>query len=284
MVLAGLCAFALPARISDRVRTNVQVLFVPISWPTHKIGTWLVNRLAPDRVHDDGAKDPNHPRNVRELVEENQDLRQRLLTLKDQLARAQQREAERATVGEVRALCKPFSVVGTSGDSAQREALFIAGTTRDGVMNGQPVVFGGIGGGGVAGRVASAELTSSRVQLITDRSFRVKVGFARTLAKPDGKSDFVVVATPQVLAEGDGQGHLFIRNLSIHDKDSASLEVGDSVILNDEDWPDMLQRYRLGRIVSIGQRPNGPLFAEIQVEPPTNLLNLREVLVMVRNQ
>src|SRR6476469_2328739 len=70
MVLAGLCAFALPARISDRVRTNVQVLFVPISWPTHKIGTWLVNRLAPDRVHDDGAKDQNHPRNVRELVEE----------------------------------------------------------------------------------------------------------------------------------------------------------------------------------------------------------------------
>jgi hypothetical protein len=45
-----------------------------------------------------------------------------------------------------------------------------------------------------------------------------------------------------------------------------------------------LQRYRLGRITSIGQRSNGPLFAEIQVEPPTNLLNLREVLVMVKNQ
>ena len=284
MVLAALCAFALPARVSDRVRHHVRVLFVPVSWPTHKIGGWIVSRVAPERVRDDGAPDADHPRTVRELVEENQELRQRVLTLKDQLARAQQREAERETIGEVRALCKPFSVTGTGGDSALRESLLISGSTRDGVAFGQPVLFGGIGGGGIAGRIFNAVLGGSQVQLITDRGFKANVGFARVVPTADGKSDFVVVAAPQVLAEGDGQGHLWIRNLPITDAESAGLKADDWVILRDDEWPDILQRYRLGRITSVQRRPNGPLYAEIKVEPPTNLMNLREVMVMVKNQ
>jgi cell shape-determining protein MreC len=284
MVLAGLCAFALPARVSDRLRHQVRVLFVPVSWPTHKLGGWIVSRVAPERLRDDGAPNPDHPRNVRELVEENQELRQRLLTLKDQLARAEQREAERETIGDVRRLCKPFSVTGTGGDSALRESLLISGSTRDGVAFGQPVLFGGIGGGGIAGRIFNAVLGGSQVQLITDRGFKARVGFARFITGQNGQPDFVVVATPQVLAEGDGQGHLWIRNLPMTDAKSADLRPNDWVILNDEEWPDILQRYRLGKIDSIRQRPNGPLFAEIKVEPPTNLMNLREVMVMVKNQ
>ena len=48
------------------------------------------------------------------------------------------------------------------------------------------------------------------------------------MVEPGNQADFVVVATPQVLAEGDGQGHLYIRNLTATDAKSAGLKVLDT--------------------------------------------------------
>ena len=61
---------------------------------------------------------------------------------------------------------------------------------------------------------------------------------------------------------------------------AAGLKVGDYVILIEPDWPPYLQGWHLGRIASIGVRSDHPLFAQIMVEPPQNLLLLNEVMIV----
>jgi hypothetical protein len=120
--------------------------------------------------------------------------------------------------------------------------------------------------------------------LITDHGFRVRVVFARFVKTPDGKADFVLIATPPVLAEGDGHGAMWIHNLPWQAAKDAELLAGDWVVINDEDWSQMLQRYRVGRVTSVEQWSKGPGFAEIRIEPGTNLLLLRDVMVMTRER
>jgi hypothetical protein len=284
LALSAASAFVIPARVSDRLRGNLQVVFYPIARPTHALAGWFTKRVAPERPRDDGAVDPNHPREMAELLRDNSALRVHLANLTGRLERLEQLDRDLASVGEAREMCERFSVMGAAADPALREALHITAKTGDGVTPDQPVLYGGIGGGGIAGKVASAHLAGSTVRLVTDRDFAVKVGFARFADDDkDGRREFTVIATPVVLAKGDGRGTMWIRNsLTMQDATSSGLRAEDWVILMDEDWPDVLQRYRIGRIVSCGPDPKSPLFAEVKVVPGTNLLKLDDVLVMVK--
>ena len=283
MVLAAACAFLMPVSVSQTVRRNVGALFYPVARPANLITGWLSERLAPTRVRDDGAPDPNHPREVRDLLRENQDLRVLVGNLTGRMAALEQVDKELASIGDVRELCTRFGVIGVAADPAMKEALHITGRTDQGVAAGAPVLYAGVGGGGIAGRVASAQLGGSTVRLITDRGFTVDVGFARfTAPDRDGKVKFDTIPTPPAQAVGDGQGSLWIRNLPMEDAKTAGLQEGDWVILVDSEWPDLLQRYRLGRIRSVVQHTKGPKHAEIKVEPGTDLLKLQDVLVVVR--
>ena len=62
---------------------------------------------------------------------------------------------------------------------------------------------------------------------------------------------------------------------------AAGLKPGDWVVVRDEDWPNVLQRYRVGRVEKVQQWSQGAGFAEIEVKPPADLMQLREVLVLV---
>ena len=62
---------------------------------------------------------------------------------------------------------------------------------------------------------------------------------------------------------------------------TAGLTKGDWVVVRDEDWPNLLQRYRIGRVESVAQWSGGAGYADIQVKPAAELLQLREVLVLV---
>src|SRR3954471_1838111 len=128
-------------------------------------------------------------------------------------------EAQRGTVGEVRDCCKPSRVLGVGADSAQRQTLLIAARSHPRVVDSMPELYGDVGGGGVAGRIAPgrAQLAGSVVQLITDKGFRAGVRFARFVPRPDGGLDFNVIKTSEVLAEGDGKGAMWIRNLTWKD-------------------------------------------------------------------
>jgi hypothetical protein len=130
--------------------------------------------------------------------------------------------------------------------------------------------------------IARADVSGSVVQLVTDAKFAVRIGFARFVKRPDGKLDFTMIATNEALATGDGNGAMWVRNVAWTQKEEVGLKEGDWVVLRDDDWPDALQRYRIGRIESIERYSKGAGFAEIKVVPPTDLLKLREVLVMVK--
>ena len=60
------------------------------------------------------------------------------------------------------------------------------------------------------------------------------------------------------------------------------IAVNDMVVLDDRDWPANLQGLWLGRITSIHPQPSAPLVADIRVEPVSDLMRLKEVMVMVK--
>jgi hypothetical protein len=290
LALSALFAFVIPPQAIDPIRGNLRFGFYPISWPISSVLNLSFGKIAPPRERDDGAiRNPDSgkttARDTDAIVHENNLMRVKIASLTGQLARLEEMEAQRGTVGEVRDRCKPSRVLGVGADAAQRQTLLIAAGSHEGVVDRMPVLYGDVGGGGVAGRIAPgrAQLAGSVVQLITDKGFRAGVRFARFVPRADGAGlDFKVITTGEVLAEGDGKGAMWIRNLTWKDATAAGIKPDDWVILQDEDWPDALQRYRLGKIDSIARRPNAAGFAEIKVTPPTDLLNLREVLVMTQ--
>lgn len=280
LVLAGLCAFVLPVRVTNPVRTSLGILFWPVAKPSGAIASWAHGKLSPQRPIDDGAPNANHPRSSDQLVTENQELRVQIGNMSGRIAQLEQITRELESVGDVRKLCKRFGVIGGGADAALREGLLITGKTFDGVKAGQPVLFTGVSGGGIAGLIDRAQVGGSVVRLVTDERFSVRAGFARFTRNPNGTVEFVTIATHQVLARGDGKGAMWIHNLEWNLVKEVDLRVDDWVIINDPDWSPHLQRYRVGRITSIDQWTKGPGYAEIKVEPPQNLLLLRDVLVM----
>ncbi|MGH7178470.1 MAG: rod shape-determining protein MreC [Tepidisphaeraceae bacterium] len=280
LVLGGLCAFVVPARIGDKSRIGVQALFYPVARPVGAVAGWMVGKVAPADARDDGS--PGAPRSSGQLIAENNELRVEVANLTGRLDKLREREAELSSVGSIRKLCKVSSITASGGDSVVRESLFISASTRDGVRNGMPVLYTGASGPGIAGRVERAQLGGSLVRLITDADARVGVGFARFQQKPTGGVEFVRIAMAPVLARGVGDGTLVVRDLTLQQVKSAELREGDWIVLEDADWPAALQSYRLGVIVGIKQRRDGAGFAEIRVQPPTNLIGMRgEVMVMV---
>src|SRR2546423_10618073 len=97
LALSALCAFVVPARISDRVRGGVQFLFSPVAYPVNRISTWLLAR------HDS----PNDPRGNEELARENQQLRIEVANLSGQIQKLTEREADRQRIAG--GLCGPFA-------------------------------------------------------------------------------------------------------------------------------------------------------------------------------
>ncbi len=290
LALAAMFAFVIPSRASDRLRANVQTLFWPVARPAHLIGLRVSHLRSPSVVRDEGARDPETPRDRSALIAENSTLRVQLANLSGRIAQLEALDKVLASVGDVRALCERFSVVGTSADASPRDLLHIAASSLQDVSPRMPVLYGdpsggaAATGGGIAGLVDRVEAGGATVKLITDRSFGVRVGFARFVQKSDGAIEFVMIAAPRVLAVGDGNGRLSIANLSWQQAKDSALREGDWVVLDDEDWPAVMQRYRIGRIEKIEPAAKGAGYPLIKIIPPVTLTSLRDVMVMVRTK
>jgi len=85
---------------------------------------------------------------------------------------------------------------------------------------------------------------------------------------------------PASTVHGIGNGMMAARLMHMKDVTEAHLQENDWVVLDDREWPEVLQGWRVGRVTSIEPRRDAPGFAEIRIEPSTNLMQLREVMVM----
>src|SRR4051812_11486211 len=108
MILSAVCAFAVPAKTTDKARDNVKLLFYPVARPAN----WLATLVAPQKQRDDAAPDPNHPRDVREIVRENHELRVQIANLTGRMQKLDELDKVLASVGDVRNLCERFKVIG----------------------------------------------------------------------------------------------------------------------------------------------------------------------------
>jgi rod shape-determining protein MreC len=265
LALSFLSAFVFDKK-TDALRPQFQGLFTWISRPIHQVGSTVSDKLA--------AQPATDRRSAASLRQENDALRVALVSLEGQLNALRQLNAERELVGPVRSLSIPAAVTGA--DSAQRDSLLLAATSRDGVREGQPVVYAG----GIAGRIDSAGLTGSRVQLVTDIDSRLLATFGRYRRNGDRLEYLRLPLQPQVI-RGLGDGTMTVFNLTAKAVQDAGLAVGDWATLADADWPMSLQGYRVGRVTDI--RPaKAALFIEVRLQPAGNLMGLREVMVVTK--
>ena len=123
-----------------------------------------------------------------------------------------------------------------------------------------------------------------RVRLITDPGFKVRGHFVRTTRGDDGKPHTTRL-TATVLFEGVG-GALVVRpplsEQAVKEAGQAGLQPGDVEVAEERDWPTDLVGLTLGTIARIDPKRDAPSFAEVRVEPPTNLEMLDEVMVLVK--
>src|SRR5438552_17159739 len=112
MLLAALSATFSP-RVSDRAQAHLQKLFHPVANPVYATAQWFYEKMAPKKPRDDAS--PDHPRDLKEVYQENADLRMQVQILRADIQRLQELNADRDKIGDLRRRCTPVQVVG--GDS-----------------------------------------------------------------------------------------------------------------------------------------------------------------------
>jgi cell shape-determining protein MreC len=269
LALSAISAFILPERFTTKAQPQVQGLFYPVARPVRSVAGWVDVRFSTPT--DDG-------KTSKSLREENESLKQDVITLSMALVELQRRNDERESVGRVREFCQHFPTIGT--DAAGREGLLLKGSTLDGLKQGQYAVYWG----GVVGTVDRAGVAGAEVRLITDIGFRVGACFLRPQADKAGKPLTPIrLSTPNLLLEGVGGGAMrCVTKVPIAELNDANVEVGDWAFVEETEWDHRLQGYRLGKVTRIAPQPTAPLYADIRIEPATKLTRLPEVMVMTK--
>lgn len=280
VLISGLCALLLPARVSDVARGQLDALLVPVSWPARKLAEAAHRQLrGPQRVEDPFRGESDKPRTSDEVLKDNQRLVIQVASMAKQIEELAKRAASREKLGDVQQLCDSFAVIGS--DSGNRQSLILRGSSRDGLKVGMPVLCPE--GLGLAGRISIAGIGGAHVQLLTDVQFTVVGKFERPRHKADGSVDLLSllpIDTPAPLVQGDGRGRMVIKTLKYSDVEKLVVP-GDWVVLEDPDgWPLILQHKKIGEVESVKRDNLG--FAEIVVKPAMNLMQLAEVQVLVR--
>lgn len=268
MTIALLSAFVFPKAHSDALRAQLQTLF--ITRPVHSLAHSVAAKLRGGE-----APDPEAPRGVtrsyREVAEENRALRVAIAHLAVQLEQLRYVNEDREAIGAMRQFCRPLRVTGN--DSAMRRSLIVQGDVQ-GLRPGMPALYAG----GLAGKLDRVGWSGgAQVQLLTDRACRVTARFGRL---QDGQ--FSLIGNLSGLVEGDGRDGMLVRSISMREASERKLAAGDWAVLSDGEYPQPLQGYRIGEIVSIAPSRSYPLFAEIQLRPLRDLQTLREVLIYTR--
>lgn len=265
LLISALAAFAIPEKYSVKPLPGIQALFSPVSYPVRRIGAWTHDRLFP--------RDLAGKRTLQAVVAENERLTNTLEYVQKQLADERRRNAAWEPLADLRERCIPVTVNGA--DSSTRESLALPASTLERVDDGAIALYPG----GIAGRVhGRAGLGGAQLRLVTDVGFRVRCHLSRR-----GKAGETEQATPVIVLEGAGEGAMVIRgDLTWEEVEKGKVRKGDSALLDDRDWPQALHGQRLGVVTDIQPLRTNRKFAEIRVEPTSNLLLLNEVMVFTK--
>src|SRR5689334_10232019 len=137
LIVSALSAFVIPERYTTKAQPQLQGLFYPVARPTRSIAAALYGRLS--------KPEPGDPRDTRTIAGENDQLRQELVALNEEIDELRRRLAEREKLGPIGEQCTRVKTVGE--DTGNREGLALQGSTIEGLRQGQPVLFlGGIVG------------------------------------------------------------------------------------------------------------------------------------------
>jgi cell shape-determining protein MreC len=290
MGVSFLTAFVLPAVFPAKFGSvgipQLQGIFAPVSRPLRAMAGWVYNRAHRPVVVDDRSPDVLRPATT--VYEENHQLLTALASLQIKLDQLSQLNADRQSVGDIRPLCKPATVTG-SEVSGLREGLTLSvGSTSLPLLN-RPVIRGNPSQSplpcDLVGRIVRSGPAGAQVRLITDPGFVLTARIGRYVTLPDGKLQMVYDSQIHPLVRGIGSNQMAIQStLSMQQVRDGKIQKGDTVVLDDhDDWPPNVQGFSVGRIISINPQQNAPLFADIRIEPQTNLMRLTDVMVMVRD-
>ena len=277
LIISALCAFVIPEKYTTKVQPQIQGLFQPVAKPTRAVAAWVSGRVE--------KPDPNEKRTAKELIEENDALRQDYMAAMHAIVELQRRITEYEQLGSLKDLCTPVRTVG--GDPGNRESLALRGTTFDGLKQGQFVVSPR----GIVGILERPPgLAGSQVRLITDPGVRIEGYFAVYQRDAEGRSERKRLPLnakegdpPLVpLVQGVGKGAMQCVSLTLDQVRGAGVAEGTWVMLEDKEWDERLHGHRLGIVKRIAPQPAAPLYADIRIEPATNLSRLREVMVLTK--
>lgn len=269
LVIAVISVLIVPKPASDRAKRRFQRVFEPVSRPLRLVLGPVYNHFNPQPPEVQG------PRTYAELAAENQQLRLLVASLMAQLQKLQQLNAVRDAMGDLRDITRPMKVVGID-TSTVRKSIVLQGATQD-LHIGQAVLHKD----GLAGRLDRIGVSGgAQAQLLSDPAFRITARFGR-FASVDGQVRFQQIGEFACLLEGDGRQGMTAHNVTMKQARDAALAVGDWAVIADGDYPTILQGYRIGQISAISPA-KAPLFAQITVKPPANLLTLPEVMVLLK--
>lgn len=267
MLLAALSAFVLPPRLTSRAHPEIQGLFAPIAWPVRAVAERVMARVNPPGAADARSKEA--------IFKENEELRQVNVTLQSELSQLREAMNLWDKLGSLKERCTPFAVVG--GDAGARDSLLLRGSSVEGLRDGMFVIHPG-GVVGVIGRVGW--LGGAQTQLVTDRNFVVRGAFANYGRDDAGKLGLRRLRLPAVLVNGLGNGEMLVQRVVRDDAVQAGVAAGTWLVVNDPDWPAELRDQRLGVVVDMTTRRDSALHVDVRVRPPSDLRQLRWVMVM----
>ena len=266
LVLSALSAFVIPPAYTSKAIPQVQAAFSPVSRPARSAGQWVHARVS--------QKESPDKRNAEDVKAENQLLRERNAWLEAQLDVERQRNAQWARLGSLKDRCVSVDVAGS--DAGPRDSLALEGSTLERVEDRDVALYPGGVAGQIQGRVGIA---GAQLRLITDKGFKVRGHFIRMTRAADG-TPRTERLTAMVLFEGVG-GALVVRP-PLSEQAVKGLQPGDVAVAEERDWPTDLVGLTLGTVAKIDPKRDAPGFAEVRVEPQTNLEMLDEVMVLVK--
>ena len=277
MALAGVSAFLIPARFTDRVVPQLQLLFFPVVGAGAGLAAW---------AHGREEQLPPDDRASYAIRLENDRLRQQNVKLRYDLVEQLKITNELKNLGDLGPLCTPVKVVGD--DTGQRESLALAGSSLEGLKDDMCVVYpGGIVGRlqrtGVAGGRCSSSPTPASASPPTSAALTAQ----GRRQEPRRKGRDRRIRAPEQRARAGRRGR------PRADGRAAPEDVGRAGVgpaerglggpRRQRSGPPRLSGLRIGRVASITTHRESPLFAEIRIAPDADLLKLPEVMVLTKN-
>ena len=276
MALSVVVAFFIPTQTAGKYQPRVELLFAPISRPASSIARTVTRRTSPAVVTDLRAD--------AEIRSENEALKSEVMQLNARVAELTRQNNELGKLGGLKDMCQVSRVIGS--DSGNRESLSIAATSLSGVKEDMYVLVSE----GLVGQIARTGTLGSQVRLITDPAFRIRVRFLRF------EKEFPVrLLNGTVVAQGVGNGQMKVtlslsdlgldQNLKPLDPNLGPMvKEGDFAKIEDNECPSALQGVVVGKVAHLVQLRDARLYAEVQIEPATNLHRLGEVMVMTKER